>query len=357
MPPSWSTPPGGLTPPGGSPSPSSPPGRLQAGAASAAPTTPGGSAGFNAKPGIIAFRPLSVGDILDGSFKAFRRNQGSLLALSLLLNVLAAVPAAAVVAAQANGWLSIPADVFGMENDDVLSGTVLPLLALALTMGFVSMLLPVFVAYAIGEATLGRRTSLASIWAATKSRVLPAIGLQLLVALVMVIAIACFVLLVVATSSNGSSAGSGALVGLVAVVVLFPALTWFTIKVQFATAALVLERLGVRAALLRSFALTRGRWWRTFGILLLAGIVAGIAGQVIQVPIGLVGGVVVAVLGSSFTGAVWVLAVLQLITSVASNTLVTPFLAGVTSLQYVDARIRSEGFDQALLRAANPGWR
>ena len=53
---------------------------------------------------------------------------------------------------------------------------------------------------------------------------------------------------------------------------------------QLAAPALVLERTGVFASLRRAGRLSRGQFWRLFGILLLTGLVAGIVGQVVAVP-------------------------------------------------------------------------
>ena len=319
---------------------------------------------FNPRPGIIPLRPLGVGDILDGAFKTFRRNQGSVLALSLLVNSIAALPSVALTAAIGAGLINLPT----LEDDpsgevSSLLGLLIPIGALAVATSFATILLPVFVSYVVGEATLGRRATIAQVWTATKRRILPAIGIQVLVALVglliMGLGLSPLVGYLLATTSSGSEvsfAAAGSL-GLLSVLAVVVGLAWFNVKVLFATTALVLEGTSVRESLRRSFALTRGRFWRTLGISLLAGLLASVISQVVQYPIGLFTGLGLAAFGPDEATGVAALATVQIIGTVISTTIVGPFIAAITSLLYVDARIRSEGFDHVLLRAANPDWR
>ena len=89
------------------------------------------------------------------------------------------------------------------------------------------------------------------------------------------------------------------------------------------------------------------RFWRTFGIILLAGIAVGFVTAAISVPFSIAGSVIT--LGSAphapTIGGTMVATIGQAIGQV----IVTPFLAGVTTLLYVDARIRSEAFDFTLM--------
>ena len=90
----------------------------------------------------------------------------------------------------------------------------------------------------------------------------------------------------------------------------------------------------------RSWRLTKGRWWHTFGTSLLALILASIASGILSIPSVLiaVGGT-----GGPFT---WVA---QAVSSSVATVIVTPFTVGVTVLLYFDARIRKEGFDLAVM--------
>jgi Na+/serine symporter len=103
----------------------------------------------------------------------------------------------------------------------------------------------------------------------------------------------------------------------------------------------VLEPIGVTAALGRSARLVRGSWWRTFGILLLSGLLVVIPAIVVM---GLFGALTV---GPLDTAAM----VRAVIAYAVVGTFATPFIAGVTGLLYVDQRIRKERLDLDLARS------
>ena len=61
------------------------------------------------------------------------------------------------------------------------------------------------------------------------------------------------------------------------------------IRWLFAPPTVLLERTGVRASLGRSWRLVGGSWWRCFGIVLLAQLLASVLSGVLQVPFVLAG--------------------------------------------------------------------
>jgi hypothetical protein len=90
--------------------------------------------------------------------------------------------------------------------------------------------------------------------------------------------------------------------------------------------ALVVEGLGARAALLRSWSLVGGRWWHTFGTLLLAWLLLGLAvNLVVRAPADAGGG--------------WLV---QTVVQGLAVILVTPFAALVGVVLYRDLRARQE---------------
>jgi hypothetical protein len=121
---------------------------------------------------------------------------------------------------------------------------------------------------------------------------------------------------------------------------IFPGIAWMTLFVMVAP-AIVIEDLGPIRGLKRSWHLASGRYWPTMGIALLAGLMASILGNIVGgVPnlvallIGLRWGWILLAVGSSMTAL-----------------LVTPLVAIVATLQYFDARIRTEGFDLQVIAA------
>jgi len=122
-----------------------------------------------------------------------------------------------------------------------------------------------------------------------------------------------------------------ALLGLILLVI--PGIIVF-VRLSFASTVLVVERKKGRKALGRSWNLAKGHFWRLFGALLLANIMAGVIASILAIP-GSLAGAAVGPQG-------WPLTALG--DSLAS-VLTTPFLTLITVLLYFDLRIRKEGFD------------
>ncbi|MGH2943908.1 MAG: glycerophosphoryl diester phosphodiesterase membrane domain-containing protein [Solirubrobacteraceae bacterium] len=116
---------------------------------------------------------------------------------------------------------------------------------------------------------------------------------------------------------------------------------WLYVAWAFAIPALLVEGLRGRAALKRSFELVKGRWWRTFGVIVVGYILAMLVSTVVQGAF-LIGVVV----GAENDALVLVLATLA---SIAGLAVSTPFQAALLAVLYFDLRVRKEGFDLELL--------
>lgn len=120
------------------------------------------------------------------------------------------------------------------------------------------------------------------------------------------------------------------------------------------------ERVGVGGALRRSWRLVRGRFWRTFGILLFAGVVVTIVGYVVQTGLLLMVGALAAwadagagagaALAIGFAVAGGVGAAIAAIATLA-------FVSAVLAMLYLDLRVRREGLDLWLRPALRPRGR
>jgi uncharacterized membrane protein YczE len=88
----------------------------------------------------------------------------------------------------------------------------------------------------------------------------------------------------------------------------------------------------------------RGAWWRTLGILLLAGIIAGALSQVVAIPASFVVSVLPLTVGVAVVGTV--------VASALGQAIAQPVSGLVLALVYVDRRIRTEQLDVALAQAA-----
>jgi uncharacterized membrane protein len=143
--------------------------------------------------------------------------------------------------------------------------------------------------------------------------------------------------------------------GLVFVVLL----AFVAVRILFTSQAVIAEDKGPIEAIRCSFDLTKGYFWRTFGIFLLVALLT----YIIQaVPSGILGAIYGAL--TLRGGGVPDFVQQQIFTSVVSAitlVLVTPFQLIAYTLMYYDLRIRKEGFDleyqaRALARDPNTGY-
>jgi len=299
----------------------------------------------SARPGIVALRPLGLGDVVDGSVKLARRNPRTVLGVAALANAAAAVPAVLLESASAAGsW---------MRSSGVAAVVDARSWAMLLGLGgtaYAVLLLAGLLAPAAEEALLGHRPGLGALWAAVRPRVWALAATQLLVLAALVLPWLVLVggLAAVSRSSVLAVLGTGALLTLAAIAadaVLLPRLL-FVAPVQ------VLDGLAPRAALRRSWALSKGRAWSTGGTFVLATVVAAVVFWVLQLPQWLVYNLLVGLFEPSQTVRDLASSFDFTLASLVSAILVSAFLAGTTVLRYVDARMRAEGYDLVLLRTA-----
>jgi hypothetical protein len=203
----------------------------------------------------------------------------------------------------------------------------------------------------VGKAVLGQPMSFGQAWTQVRSRLVPLIGLALLV--LVVVAGTFLVATAAGVAAIAAFGGTGALVGVPLVLAGAVAAVWLYVRLSLAPCALVLERTGILASLRRSSVLVRRDWWRVFGILLLTVVIGTFVSQVVQLPFSALGAGSVSGLVDPDTD---VLATRSLVLSAIgaglAATLVAPFTAGVRALLYVDRRIRAEGLDVSLSAAA-----
>lgn len=306
------------------------------------------------KPGIVALRPLGLGDIVEGSFACLRRSPRTFLGLSLLtsLAVLVVVAVLGLV-----GWLLATS----LETSDALDlflalGVTASAALLLFLSAATSIALSGILAYPVGEAVLGRDVSMGETWRRTRRFLPRLVGLCAVLVVPPTVVFAALVALAVWGFAGGAPA-AGAL-GILAVIGLALVTTWLGIRLSLATPALVLEDLSVMASLRRSWRLVPGLFWRTFGILVASSLLIGIVQYVLSLAVQLGGMLLGLALASMATGeraelvAGLVTAGTVVLGSILSGIVTQPFLAAVLALLYTDARIRKEGFDLALARAA-----
>ena len=357
----WTTPEGWGAPPppgaaSGPPSPTTPAPPAGPGQDPPWQSAPWGSRPVELRPGVVPLRPLGLGEVLDGAVGVVRRYPRPALGLAAVVAVVTTALNIALLVTAFQPLLEVDTAALNAGDMAALQTALSAAVAGASLSGLLAALsnavLAGALAVVVSKAVLGEPLSFGQAWAQLRPRLLPLVGLAVLVLVVVtgvvVLALVAGVGLVVAGGPVAALAGVPlALAG-------FAVATWLYVRLALAPCALVLERVGIGASLRRSGVLVRRDWWRVFGILLLTFLIGGFVSQVVQLPF--------AVLGAGSPAAVFspdndVLGTRSLVMSAIgagiASTLVTPFTAGVRALLYVDRRMRAEGLDVTLAAAAS----
>ncbi|MFD7720013.1 glycerophosphoryl diester phosphodiesterase membrane domain-containing protein [Streptomyces sp. NPDC059814] len=325
------------------------------------PQGPGWGRPDAARPGVIPLRPLGVGEILDGAVSTMRAHWRTVLGITLTVSVIVQTAIILVDRYLLPDPPSIDANATGSEAlrqaadslQSSLLNTAPPLLITMLATIFTTAVLAVV----ISRSVLGRPVTLSDTWAEARPRLLPLLGLTLLLG---VMAVGIMAVGLLPGFLLGDTAGVGlAFLGLLAACVV---LVWLMVRFCLASPALMLERQSITASMRRSAKLIRGAWWRTFGILALTWLLTLIVTLVIGIPFGIIavvadGGGLDAFLTEGANSFGWSFLIISGIGDVVIATITYPLFAGVMALLYVDQRIRREALDLELARAAGlPGY-
>ncbi|MFD0267493.1 hypothetical protein ACFVGY_12975 [Streptomyces sp. NPDC127106] len=330
-----------------------------------APTAP--------QPGVIPLRPLELGEILSGAFATIRAHwkqlAGVMLAVTAIVLPVMGLAVGVAVAAVFEHFEPVFNPPFGEEPpaEDVAALLVAAgvLFVVLLVLGLFGMAVVTALCPAVlKEAVTGRPTTFRVMWRAAVRRAPAVAGATILGGLIaglpMIAALAVGIPVVV---GSVAAADSGpAILGLLPVLMLaaLPVTLWLTTRFGLASAVVVLEEVGPVAALRRSTALVRGAWWRIFGISLLGGMIAGAIGWMMQLPFNFIGtfALIPAMAempedgggpsGGLIAGLVFAL-FLVFFGAAAGQMFQIGFTQLVSSLLYVDQRMRREGLAEALL--------
>jgi hypothetical protein len=254
-------------------------------------------------------RPLGIGEILDVAIKITLRNWKTLVGLVALT----VVPFQVIVALIE---LSLADDTFATDGDTVQADEVAPFVAgfvLIIVLSGLSWLVSTGVAFrAVAEAYLGRKSN----WRSSLSFIARRLHSLLWLTIV-----------------------EGVLLVLGFVACIIPGI-WLWVSWSVAIPVLLTEDVRGFKALGRSFRLVKGRWWPTFGLVLLGFLLTTI-----------VGGLVQAIFGALFfvADSDFAIFLTDTLGGSLSSIVTTPFLAAVITVLYVDLRVRKEGFDLQLL--------
>ena len=273
-------------------------------------------------------RPLSVGEILDVALKIWRRHFVPLAKLVLFVVTPVQILSSLVLASAIpnsdaffdpsafDPTTNTTSDVFGESFDGGDAAAFFAAFALVtLLSGLAFVLSSAAALQAVTVAYLGGTPDWKESLRMAVSRLGRLIGLSILM-------------------------GLGLTLGFVLCIV--PGV-WLAVAWSLAFVALVAEDLGATAALRRSYSLVRGRFWPTFGVLLIAFVINTVVDQIVSIPFAI---------GSFFSADSVIGFTLSAIAAIISDVITTPFVAAVFVLVYFDLRVRKEGFDLQLMAQA-----
>ncbi|HEY0832117.1 MAG TPA: hypothetical protein VGE99_13320 [Candidatus Dormibacteraeota bacterium] len=259
----------------------------------------------------LRLRPLEVGDLLDETFRMYRRHFVLFAGISVLLSI----PSAALFGLALGSFTSVLQQTNGTLSDTSFlapllaafaAGLAVNLLVLPFTMGAVM--------YATCESAMGRPVTAGGVFFGVLRRYFPLLGYWMLFLVMFYVALVLCVIPVVLW-------------------------TWIFVLWIVATPAMFVENIGLGAAMGRSWRLVERRWWRTFLILFLMVILWYVAqfalGAFLQL-----GQLLLQLFISPFIAAAIAGASGQIVGAV-----VNPILQIAIVLIYFDLRVRKEGLD------------
>jgi hypothetical protein len=258
-------------------------------------------------PAPLRLRPLEIGDVLDETFRIYRRHFWLFAGISVIM----AIPAAALTGYSFFTVFSSFLQTFNSVNPDINS--LLPSLVWLGAGYLLNFLLSPFtfaaVIYAACESALGRPVT---IWGAIRGVLRRYFGILGYV----------FILDV-----------------MVVLFCLFPLWIWIAVGWVAVLPVMFIERQGLIAAMGRSWRLVEGRWWRTFLILFLVFLLRWFVGQALEGFL-FFATQIIGIVASNYL----VLAISQSF-AVLVAALVNPVVQIAIVLVYFDLRVRREALD------------
>jgi Membrane domain of glycerophosphoryl diester phosphodiesterase len=313
-------------------------------------------------------RPLSLGELLDRAFTLYRENFWVFVGIM-------AIPAALGIPAtflllEINRAVGITPGAAAPPNPAVVFA-LLGWYALFFVVGSVvySMVYTVIAAamtFAVSEAYLGRKTSIAEAYKSVRGKVWRLLGLALNV-LLRLMGISILVTAVIGgvgalligamTLATGSvlAGASSAIVGIVVALMflalyalIIAAMVYLALRYAVSIQALVLENLGVLASIRRSLQLTKGRRGQVFVAMLLAFLIGVVGSMVFYMPFYIPTMVMVA---RNHVVPTWRSLLSSMFAAIGSS-ITGPIFMIVLVLCYYDTRVRKEAFDLQFMMAS-----
>lgn len=261
----------------------------------------------------LRLRPLEIGDLLDETFRMYRRHFLLFAGLSVILSIPSAALSGFSYFALFNGLLqqTSPGEISASPQPNL--GMLETLLVTYGIAGLISLILVPFiygaVTYAACESALGRPVTASGVLMGVLRRYFSLLGYWVLI-------------------------------GLMAILFcLLPLWIWIWVGWAVVMPVMFVENVGLGAAMSRSWRLVERRWWRSFLIIFLLFVVY----EVVRIALGAYLALAQGLLQILFPSVVilWFTAA----TTVIVDSLVNPLIQIAIVLIYFDLRVRKEALD------------
>jgi hypothetical protein len=313
------------------------------------------------KPGLIPLQPLTLGGILAGSFQVMRRNPRPTFGASLIINGIIGVITILFVGGATYFSLDRVMSSSDAVIDDVEAGGVaLTLISTLVGLGFAlvgTAILQGIISLEVARATVGEKLRFRALWALARGRIGALIGWSMLIGVVVFLGVGIvtfgIVLLVVTMGNMGILLG--VLVGIAAVLGGCVLGAWLGTRLSLVPSVLILERTKLIPAMRRSWSLTTGYFWRTFGIELLIVVIVSTAAQIVTFPVTIILSIVTGLTNpvqdpEAYANATMLSLILTTVVTSLVGAVTAIISSASTSLIYIDLRMRKEGLDLDLVR-------
>jgi hypothetical protein len=304
---------------------------------------------------VIPLRPLAVGELLDGAFTTIRRYPAATLGLAaavmFVVEVIQILATYYLLHGVNTDLTTTPNGTITGLGDFVGRTVTVEIVVLVVTLVATSLLSGILAAI-VGQGALGRPMSAGEAWRSTRAVFWRLLGATTLIFFIMIGIGLVGVLPGILIAIAGAHA-IGVLLAFVGGLAAGILDIYLWLSLSFTAPVLMLEKLSILAAMSRSRLLVRGSWWRVFGIIVLATIIAQVIAGIIGTPFAIAGGGI----GGVFSGHPqdqfrFTPLLLTGIGGLIGATLARPFSAGVIALLYLDRRMRAEALDLTLQQAA-----
>ncbi|MEP6776126.1 MAG: glycerophosphoryl diester phosphodiesterase membrane domain-containing protein [Chloroflexota bacterium] len=323
-------------------------------------------------PIISRLRPRSIGELLDQSFRLYRKHFLTFIAILAVVQVpmqllVQFFTSLLIGNVSGNSFTSFSSRSSSLQSSSSTLTTLLVLygviIALSIVSGLLQQLSQGALTAAVANSYLDKPLSFGDSYRQMFARVgalLGVIALQFLVYLAFIVPFIVLFLIGAGLGAFGSGdAGGGGFAVICLAFLLFivalAGVIYVSVRWTAATPVVIVEKLGPVAALRRSWALIQNSWWRTVGLTLLLSLLGA---AIAQGPAFLVG---------IFTALLTRNLVLQQVISGGITTLVglvyLPIQLIAITLYYFDLRVRKEGYDLETAMAQryapyppNPQW-